>query len=929
MKIYDSQGRLQFVGEKGDDGADGAAGVGGMSPEVYDPRDIHSDVFYMKHMVETSPGDLSPSYILTSPERSKLGLIEAEADVTDATNVALAGAVMSSLYDANTVLLATSDNTPVAAALAANTWVGRLTGSPGVFTMTQLTAALNTFTSPLQGLVPAPVTAVGKYLKDDGTWASPPGGAGATTASGVSYSPTGDIAATDVQAAITELDSEKSGTGHSHSGTYLELAGGTMSGAINMGNGVITNLDSPSSPSEATNKGYVDLTVGALTHEGFADRSSPEHLDWSASQVENIHIDNFTAASPGHVHVKAHVTDLQTITASPTANQIPLADGSGKLDNGWLNTGSGNDLDADTVDGEEAANIVTTARVNTAGAVMNADTSVSPMAFVKDEDNLASDSNAHLATQQSIKAYVDGAATGEVNTASDPGTVGLGLVMTKVGVDLRFRNINASPGIRIIDSVDRLDLILSPAAIDHDALGGYSPKEHLDWSVSQSEDVHSDNYSAASPSHTHTYLPLAGGTMSGAIAMTTEQITGLGSPSLSDDAANMGHVTTGLATKADVSHNASTHSDISTSGASMNMVLKWNGTNWVPGIAGDTAEFTFSVASFTDNESTTQLIGSGVWEATSGLTFGATYNNGPPATAEITMSTDGGGGVWGTNPLVLTTPFAAINSASPTNYPTSKDKYITFTLDASPTDGAADSDTETVYFRNLVYWGLDTKASGYTEADIESLAGGSSAISNDQTRSVSLNATSGLYLVFAFPSSYTSLPVGTDYETDGDNGTGFRFNGVTCAVAEDSTTLSITNSAGFTENYKVYVSTVAALGSSTLTTYTSTTELNYLYYGKTTGTSGFSEADIEGLATSTITNDHTQTWSAVTTGSGEYMLFSFPKRLGIPTFWVGGFEGGFESPETVGVTNVCGWTEDYYVWRSTNANLGSTVVETQ
>jgi hypothetical protein len=58
------------------------------------------------------------------------------------------------------------------------------------------------------------------------------------------------------------------------------------------------------------------------------------------------------------------------------------------------------------------------------------------------------------------------------------------------------------------------------------------------------------------------------------------------------------------------------------------------------------------------------------------------------------------------------------------------------------------------------------------------------------------------------------------------------------------------------------------------------------------------------------------------------MLFAFPKRLGTVTFWVGGFQGGFEDPETVSVTNANGWTEDYYVWRSTNSNLGATVVET-
>jgi len=119
------------------------------------------------------------------------------------------------------------------------------------------------------------------------------------------------------------------------------------------------------------------------------------------------------------------------------------------------------------------------------------------------------------------------------------------------------------------------------------------------------------------------------------------------------------------------------------------------------------------------------------------------------------------------------------------------------------------------------------------------------------------------------------------------------------------------------------------LGSHTLVTSTSSTTINPLYYGITTKTSGYSEADIEGLATSEITNDNTQIWDAVTTESSEYMLFSFPARLGAVVFWVGGFEGGFEASETVSVTNSNGWTEDYYVWRSTNSNLGATIVETK
>lgn len=75
---------------------------------------------------------------------SKLNNIEASADVTDATNVANAGAVMKSLFDANTLLVANSDNTPAALTVAEQTLVGRVTGgSINDLSATQVRTLLN------------------------------------------------------------------------------------------------------------------------------------------------------------------------------------------------------------------------------------------------------------------------------------------------------------------------------------------------------------------------------------------------------------------------------------------------------------------------------------------------------------------------------------------------------------------------------------------------------------------------------------------------------------------------------------------------------------------------------------------------------------------------------------------------------------------
>ena len=361
--------------------------------------------------------------------------------------------------------------------------------------------------------------------------------------------------------------------------------------------------------------------------------------------------------------------------------------------------------------------------------------------------------------------------------------------------------------------------------------------------------------------------------------------------------------------------------DTSTEPPSKHDVLMWNGNTWV--CVPEGTVFTFSISAFSDAEATLQLIGSGVWQADETISFTASYNNGPPTTADVKMSINGGAynDIGNMDAPAMT---SGTNYDGDINYPASKDQYLRFRLEA---DDGEDSDTDyesSIYFRNYIYWGDTTTSGSFNEANVEALSG--SQITNDFTQSKSITAGASEYIAWAYPASYTNLDEGDDYEDDG--GTDFRFDGIAIAMTRDTTTLSITNSAGYAENYEVYVSDLANLGSGTFTTSTSDLTIDPLYYGKTTTASGYSEGDVEGLGTNEITNDNTQTWDAVTTGAGEYMLFAFPKRLGTVTFWVGGFEGGFESSETVSVTNSNGWTEDYYVWRSTNSNLGSTVVET-
>ena len=65
----------------------------------------------------------------------------------------------------------------------------------------------------------------------------------------------------------------------------------------------------------------------------------------------------------------------------------------------------------------------------------------------------------------------------------------------------------------------------------------------------------------------------------------------------------------------------------------------------------------------------------------------------------------------------------------------------------------------------------------------------------------------------------------------------------------------------------------------------------------------------------------------VNAGTGQYIYFAIPASFGTPTFFVGGFEGGFNLVKTFDFTNVSGGKTSYNVYRSQNASLGSTTVE--
>jgi hypothetical protein len=156
------------------------------------------------------------------------------------------------------------------------------------------------------------------------------------------------------------------------------------------------------------------------------------------------------------------------------------------------------DADHSKLDAIEATADVTDAtNVAAAGAVMESDATTAAMSFVIDEDNMASDSATKVPTQQSVKAYTDARET--AITTAYQSYADTAEADAKTYADAAVAGIvDSAPG--TLDTLNEL-----AAALGDDA-----------------------NYATTTTNAIATKLALAGGTMSGDIAMGGNDITGGG-----------------------------------------------------------------------------------------------------------------------------------------------------------------------------------------------------------------------------------------------------------------------------------------------------------------------------------------------------------------------------------------------------------------
>jgi hypothetical protein len=138
--------------------------------------------------------------------------------------------------------------------------------------------------------------------------------------------------------------------------------------------------------------------------------------------------------------------------------------------------------------------------------------------------------------------------------------------------------------------------------------------------------------------------------------------------------------------------------------------------------------------------------------------------------------------------------------------------------------------------------------------------------------------------------------------------------------AIDSTLRTKTYNGVITSN-KTFTLTATTNGGTTVTKTNVISFVNGIYVGKSTSNT-YDSALVSSL-TKTLSENKNKNYT-VTANSNEYIYLCYPKRLGASNFVCNGFAGGFNLVATISYTNSSNFSEDYYIYKSTNANLGLT-----
>ena len=214
-------------------------------------------------------------------------------------------------------------------------------------------------------------------------------------------------------------------------------------------------------------------TIGGAYHDGFSDYVAAEHIDWSITGAEDIHVDRISAGAV--TQHEGSITHQNLI-------------GAGTNTHAQIDTHIGNTTNPHTVTKSQVSlGNVENLKVNLVAIAPPTVTDDSGSGYAVGSrwiDVTANKEYVCVDATSSAAVWSDttaGAGGGESNTASNQGAGGVGLFKTKSGVDLEFKNINAgSSKVTITDDVanDEVDIDIAEGNIVHQNLSGAGTNTH-------------------------------------------------------------------------------------------------------------------------------------------------------------------------------------------------------------------------------------------------------------------------------------------------------------------------------------------------------------------------------------------------------------------------------------------------------------------
>lgn len=282
--------------------------------------------------------------------------------------------------------------------------------------------------------------------------------------------------------------------------TYLPLAGGTMTGTINMNNQPIDSVPEPTEPDHAANKQYVDAGDAELQEQVNARLPLSGGTMTGAIVMNNQAITGLpTPANPTDAVTKQYADDLKGQMLPSSGGTMT---GAINMNNNTITSLGAPVGDTDATNKEYVDGAITSAIKSAEG---DADAKYLPLAGGTMTGPIKGLENPTEADEAANKAYVDAQVSGAGTTADGKYLALAGGTMT---------GPIAMGGQKITGAADPTD----------------------------NQDVATKAYVDAHAVGTEDALPLAGGTMEGNIDMSTHSITNLAEPTNDADAATKSYV---------------------------------------------------------------------------------------------------------------------------------------------------------------------------------------------------------------------------------------------------------------------------------------------------------------------------------------------------------------------------------------------------